>query len=55
MKVYYVAISDKNAALDAVKAVVGVPAPGAQIIAHQPISKSLMAALSMKPGDVVQW
>jgi hypothetical protein len=28
---------------------------GSELIAHQPISSSLMAALNVKPGDVVQW
>jgi hypothetical protein len=55
MKVYYVAISDQTEALDAVKASAGVRPPGAEIVAHQPISESLISALSMKPGDIVQW
>jgi hypothetical protein len=53
VEVYYVAISDQIDALDAVRAIAG-SAPGAMVVAHQEISKSLMAALSLKPGDVSQ-
>jgi hypothetical protein len=55
MKVYYVAISDQAEAVDTVKAIASVRPPGAAIVAHQPISKSLISALSMKPGDILQW
>jgi hypothetical protein len=54
LDVYFVAITDQVDAIQAVKA-----APAAtedtQVIAHQKISKSLMAALSLKPGDAMVW
>jgi hypothetical protein len=53
LEIYYVAISDQIDALDAVKAIAGA-AQGTMVVAHQEISKSLMAALSLKPGDVSQ-
>jgi hypothetical protein len=55
MKVFYVAVPDRTNALDAVKATIALPATGVEIIAHQTMSESLLGALSMKPGDVVQW
>ena len=55
MKVFYVGIPDKEEALNAVRRIVGQMAPGSELIAHQPISASLMAALNVKPDDVVQW
>lgn len=55
MKVFYVGIPDRGDALEAVRQIVGPLAPDSQLIAHQPISETLMDALSVKPGDVVQW
>jgi len=54
LEVYFVAISDQVDAIDAVKAASGA-GQGCLVVAHQEISKSLMAALSLKPGDVTQW
>jgi hypothetical protein len=55
MKVFYVGIPDQEEALSAVRRIVGRVTSGSELIAHQPISSSLMAALNVKPGDVVQW
>ena len=52
--VYFVAIPDQIDAIDAVKGASGAP-QGALVTAHQEISKSLMAALSLKPGDTKVW
>ena len=53
LEVYFVAISDQVDAIEAVRAAT-CPGQGALIVAHQDISKSLMAALALKPGDVSQ-
>jgi hypothetical protein len=55
MQVYYVAMSDQNNAREAVRSIVAVAAPDAEVIAHQPISKTLMSSLSLKSGDIAQW
>jgi hypothetical protein len=54
MQVYYVAMPDRVDALEAVRAIVAVNAPDAEVIAHQQISKTLMSSLSLRPGDIVQ-
>jgi hypothetical protein len=52
--VYFVALPDQVDAIDAVRAIAGAT-QGVLITAHQEISKSLMAALSLKPGDTKVW
>jgi hypothetical protein len=54
VEVYFVAIADQVDAIEAVRAAYGAT-QGALVTAHQEISKSLMAALSLKGGDVVVW
>ena len=54
LDVYFVAISDQVDAIQAVK-MASAATEDTQVIAHQEISKSLMAALSLKPGDAVVW
>jgi hypothetical protein len=54
LDVYFVAISDQVDAIKAVKAA-SAAAEDAQVVAHQEICKSLMAALSLKPGDAKVW
>jgi hypothetical protein len=54
LSVYFAAISDQVDAIQAVKKA-SAAREDTQVIAHQEISKSLMAALSLKPGDAMVW